>query len=207
LKKRKLKALKQKVLEKNPDEFYFGMLSRKGPSTTGKQRTGTVHGDRGNEVLSLEKARLLKTQDVGYVRTVGNTVAKEVTKLEERLARIEAMQNGKELGEEAAGLGKKTVFLDGEEEMELRIQEAEWEAEAEEERESTASREEKEFKKLQRREHDKVLHRLEFERERLRVLRETELALEMQRAGMAKTSTIGGVNKNGVKFKVKERKK
>ena len=29
-KKRKLKALKQKVLEKNPDEFYFGMLSRKG---------------------------------------------------------------------------------------------------------------------------------------------------------------------------------
>ena len=60
---------------------------------------------------------------------------------------------------------------------------------------------------MQRREREKVEHRLEFERERLKVLRETEQALELQRAGMAKTSTIGGVNKNGVKFKVKDRKR
>merc|ERR1712144_124932 len=50
-KKKKLKALKQKVLDKNPDEFYFGMMSRKGPATTGKNRTGTVNGDRGCEVI------------------------------------------------------------------------------------------------------------------------------------------------------------
>jgi U3 small nucleolar RNA-associated protein 11 len=173
----------------------------------GKQRTGTVNGDRGNEVLSLEKARLLKTQDVGYVRTVGNTVAKEVKKLEEQLAQIEAIQNGKGETEVVTGEGRKTVFLDGEEEMELRIQEAEWETEAMEERDTSLSKEEKELRKLQRREREKVEHRLEFERERLRVLRETEQMLEMQRAGMAKTSTIGGVNKFGVKFKVKDRKR
>ena len=174
----------------------------------GKQRTGTLNGDRGNEVLSMERARLLKTQDVGYVRTVGNSVAKVVKGLEERLAGMEAIQRSKESGGEVVGRGKKTVFLEGEEEMELRIQEAEWEAEAEEERDSSGfSREERERRKLQRREREKVEHRLEFEKERLRVLRETEQALELQRAGMAKTSTIGGVNKNGIKFKVKDRKR
>jgi hypothetical protein len=76
-----------------------------------------------------------------------------------------------------------------------------------EERDTSLSKEEKELRKLQRREREKVEHRLEFERERLRVLRETEQMLEMQRAGMAKTSTIGGVNKFGVKFKVKDRKR
>ena len=72
------------MLDKNPDEFYFGMMSRKGPATMGKNRTGTVNGDRGNEVLSQTAARLFKTQDLGYVRTMRNKALKEVDELEKR---------------------------------------------------------------------------------------------------------------------------
>ena len=157
-------------------------------------------------MLSLEAARLLKTQDVGYVRTVGNTAGKEVEKLEERLAGMDAAA-GREVGGDAKFGGSKTVFLDAEEEMELRVQEAEWEIEAEEMRDGDLGAKEKNLRRLQRREREKVEQKLEFARERLRVLRETERALEVQRGGMAKTSTVGGVNKFGVKYKVKERKR
>ncbi|CAG8978406.1 hypothetical protein HYALB_00011104 [Hymenoscyphus albidus] len=215
LKKRKLKALKQKVLEKNPDEFYFGMLSRKGPATMGKNRTGTVSGDRGNEAMSVETVRLLKTQDVGYVRTARNTAAKEVKAIEEKIALMDAtsrdemdMDDEDEEDEERfTPRGKKTVFVDGGEEMELRIQEAEMEIEAAEDRDETLSPEEKALRKLQRREREKLEHRLKVAKERLDTLTQTEQALELQRAGMAKTATIGGINKFGVKFKVKDRKR
>ncbi|KFY81433.1 hypothetical protein V500_11439 [Pseudogymnoascus sp. VKM F-4518 (FW-2643)] len=64
-KKTKLKALRQKVLDKNPDEFYFGMVSQKGPTTSGKNSTGTLNGDKGNKVLDQDAVRLFKTQDLG----------------------------------------------------------------------------------------------------------------------------------------------
>ncbi|KAF4616247.1 hypothetical protein G7Y89_g15159 [Cudoniella acicularis] len=204
-KKAKLAALKQRVLQKNPDEFYFGMLSRSGPSTTGKNRTGTVNGDRGNEVLSQEASRLYKTQDIGYVRTMRNQTLKEVRSLEERLVLV---SRGKREGEAESGfVGKKTVFVDDEGEAELRVQEAEWEEEVEMEKEDGLSIEEKDLRKIQRREREKVEGRLAATRERLKALSDAEEALEMQRARMAKSATVGGVNKSGVKFKIRERKR
>lgn len=179
----------------------------------GKTRTGTVSGDRGNEAMSVDTVRLLKTQDVGYVRTVRNTAAKEVKALEEKIALIDATSKGEEMDEDEdeddgfTGRGKKTVFVDGEEEMELRVQEAEWEVEAAEERDETLSPEEKALRKLQRREREKLEHRLQVAREKLVTLTQAEQALELQRAGMAKTATMGGTNKFGVKFKVKDRKR
>ncbi|TVY46544.1 U3 small nucleolar RNA-associated protein [Lachnellula occidentalis] len=175
-KKTKLKQLKQKVLDKNPDEFYFSMLSRSGPATRGKNRTGTVNGDRGNQVLSQEASRLFKTQDIGYIRTIRNQTTKEVAELEEQ-------------------------------ELELRVQEGEWEVEAEEEKEQGLGFGEKDLRKLQRREREKLENKLGVARERLSVLTEAEEALEMQRARMAKSPTVGGTNKSGVKFKVRERKR
>lgn len=174
----------------------------------GKTRTGTVSGDRGNEAMSVDTVRLLKTQDVGYVRTARNTATKEVKALEEKIALMDASSRD-EMDEDDGftGRGKKTVFMDGEEEMELRVQEAEWEVEAAEERDETLSPEEKALRKLQRREREKLEHRLQVARERLDILSQTEQALELQRAGMAKTATIGGTNKFGVKFKVKDRKR
>ncbi|KAK0729285.1 Utp11 protein-domain-containing protein [Apiosordaria backusii] len=83
-----LKSLREKASEKNEDEFYFGMMSRKGAGasslTAGKGFDGTVQGDRGNKAMDVDLVRLLKTQDLGYVRTVRSVVLKEVRQLEER---------------------------------------------------------------------------------------------------------------------------
>lgn len=172
----------------------------------GKNRTGTVNGDRGNTALSVEAVRLLKTQDVGYVRTVRNQAIKEVAALEERIA---LMENGcaSLKDEDRTPAGNKTVFVEDDEEMELRAQEAEWEVEAEIEKDTSLSIEEKNLRKLQRREKEKLETRLQVARERLKSLTDAENALEIQRAKMAKSSTIGGVNKHGVKFKIKDRKR
>lgn len=194
VKKAKLKALKQKVAEKNPDEFYHGMLSSSGPSSRGKNRTGTVNGDRGNQVLSTEAVRLFKTQDLGYVRTARNVAAKEVEELEEKVL-------GRRRG------GKKVVFVDGlEEQMEI-LRESNSEVDDDEEDIQEESREAKKLRKLQEVAAEKLEARLEAARLRLSALNEAEAALDLQRAKMAKSPTVGGVNKQGVKFKVRERKR
>lgn len=65
------------------------MLSRKGPETAlssgSKKWDGTVAGDRGNKSLSVDVVRLLKTQDMAYIRSVRNVAMKEVKTLEERV--------------------------------------------------------------------------------------------------------------------------
>ncbi|KUJ08899.1 U3 small nucleolar RNA-associated protein-like protein Utp11 [Mollisia scopiformis] len=190
-KKRKLKALRQKVLDKNPDEFYYGMMSRKGPSATGKNRTGTVNGDRGNEVLSQEAVRLYKTQDLGYVRTMRNKATKEVEALERITKGIK-------------GEGKKIVFVDDEEEQERVAEDANMEDDSADEELST---EEQDRRTMQHRELEKAEAKLTIARERLIALTDAEQALEIQRAKMAKSPTVGGINKQGVKYKVRERKR
>ena len=179
------------------------MLSRKGPSTTGKNRTGTVDGDRGNKALSQDVVRLYKTQDLGYVRTARNKVAKEVEDLEQRAVGIR-------------GRGTKVVFVEGVEEQAERMRESEgqnWEEmdeDDEDDNKEELSGEDIRIMKL-RKEKEKAIEKLESKldtaRERLKVLTEAEQALELQRAKMSKTSTIGGINKQGVKFKVRERKR
>jgi len=192
-KKTKLKALRQKALEKNPDEFYFGMMSKKGPST-GKKSTGTINGDRGNAVLSQEASRLFKTQDLGYVRTMRNKTQKEVDDLERRVTGIR-------------GEGMKIVFVDDEGEQEERMGEDVDTDEEDEDEDATIDLEAKKRRKLQEKEADKLDSKLTVARERLKALAEAEEALDLQRARMAKSPTVGGVNKNGVKFKVRERKR
>ena len=193
-KKAKLKALRQKVLEKNPDEFYFGMMSKKGP-TAGKNSTGTVNGDRGNAVLSQDAVRLYKTQDLGYVRTMRNKATKEVEELERRVAGIR-------------GEGKKIVFVGNKEEQLQKMEEDEdMEDDSEEDEEPEVDLEEKKLRKLQEKEADKLESKLRIARQQLKALAEAEEALDLQRARMAKSPTVGGINKNGVKFKVRERKR
>ena len=63
------------------------------------------------------------------------------------------------------------------------------------------------LRKLQQKEADKLETRLTVARERLKALTEAEEALELQRAKMAKSPTVGGVTTQGVKFKVRERKR
>jgi len=65
----------------------------------------------------------------------------------------------------------------------------------------------KKLRKLKEKEVEKLESKLDTARERLKALTEAEEALELQRAKMAKSPTMGGVNKQGVKFKVRERKR
>lgn len=189
------------MLDKNPDEFYFGMMSRKGPSTMGKNRTGTVNADRGNEVLSQEAVRLFKTQDLGYVRTMRNKATKEVEELEKRAVGIK-------------GDGQRIVFVADEEEQLQRVGDGDADMDSEEEEdeeedvdEKPVDLKEKNLRKLQSKEADKTLARLALARDRLKALTDAEEALDLQRKKMAKSTTVGGVTKSGVKFKVRERKR
>ncbi|TAQ90738.1 hypothetical protein B7494_g902 [Chlorociboria aeruginascens] len=189
-KKTKLRALRQKLLDKNPDEFYFGMMSRKGPATTGKNRTGTRDGSRGNKVLDQEAVRLFKTQDLGYIRTMRCKAMKDVEELEERAVGIK-------------GEGKRVVFVQDEEEQIEKVEENDMGMDDEEEVDPDA----KDLRKLQQKETHKLEAKLAIARERLKALTDAEEALDVQRAKMAKSPTVGGINKNGVRFKIRERKR
>lgn len=96
-----LKNLRAKVADKNEDEFYFGMMSRKGPvrgaavSSKGRKWDGIVDGDRGSlKGMDVDVSRLLKTQDLGYLRTARNVGAKEVKALEERVVALRGQIEG-----------------------------------------------------------------------------------------------------------------
>ncbi|XXH02518.1 hypothetical protein Hte_008894 [Hypoxylon texense] len=233
-KKAQLRALRRKAADRNEDEFYFGMMSRKGPGhalARGRRWTGTVDGDRGNRALDVDTVRLLKTQDVGYVRTVRSVALKEVKALEERV-----MEQGGSLdppdqavddeddddefdGFDAprkAARPKKTVFAEAVEERDERLrQEAEKEIDDGEDTdmdgdEGDAKKKDPEAARAaMRQKHlEKLQRRLQNARKKLTILTRTEHQLEVQRAGMSKTPTSGnGITKSGKKFKVRERKR
>lgn len=193
-KKAKLKALRQKVLEKNPDEFYFGMMSRIGPKT-GKDSSGTIAGDRGNQILSQEAVRLLKTQDLAYIRNARNIVIKEVANLETAVKGIE-------------GQGRKVIYLeDGSDQLTEIFNNGQIHQTNEDNNESLELLDTKNRRRLQQCQAEKLRAKLVVARERLKALADAEQALDLQRAKMAKSPTVGGINKHGIKFKVRERKR
>ena len=157
----------------------------------GKNRTGTVNGDRGNEVLSQNAARLFKTQDLGYVRTMRNKALKEVEELEKRSKGIQ-------------GEGKKIIFVGDEEEQRRKLEGVDMDEDEDQDEDNKAARR---LRKMQEKEADKLEAKLTVARERLKALTDAEEALELQRAKMAKSPTVGGVTKQGVKFKARERKR
>jgi len=160
----------------------------------GKNRTGTVNGDRGNQVLSQDAVRLFKTQDLGYVRTMRNKASKEVEELEKRVVGIR-------------GEGKRIVFVQDEEEQREKLGGNDVVMDEDEDGDEPVDLEEKNLKKMQDKESDKLQAKLSIARERLKALTDAEEALDLQRAKMAKSPAAGGINKAGVKFKVRERKR
>lgn len=59
-KQNKLKAMREKALFRNPDEFYFKMVN--------SQTKGGVHIQKRNEELPDEMVQLMKTQDKEYIK-------------------------------------------------------------------------------------------------------------------------------------------
>lgn len=199
-KQKTLKSLREKAAERNDDEFYFGMMSRSGPGSALTRKntfTGAVEGDRGNRAMDVDVVRLLKTQDLGYLRTVRNVARREREGLEERWV----LAGGHELGDEdedgeTGGRVKKIVFCEGEGEREAVVEEDG------DKGEEGDKEEEKKAKNLER-----LRVKLLNARKRVKALAEAEYQLELQQAKMAKTATSGGYTKGGHKIKVRERKR
>lgn len=73
-----LKVLREKAKERNPDEYYHAMHSRK---TDAKGLLiSSRHGDEEDESLSMDQVKLLKTQDSNYVRTLRQIELKKLEK-------------------------------------------------------------------------------------------------------------------------------
>jgi len=218
-KKAQLKSLREKAAERNEDEFYFGMLSRKGPGSRiqdGRRWAGTVDGDRGNKSMDVDTVRLLKTQDVGYLRTMKQVTAKEVAQLEQQvvlsrgLDRLDEPEGDDEDEDDDFDAPKrqrparKIVFMEDEAERDAMDQDEDEEGAGAAATEDSDAREERyeEEKSLRR-----LRGQLENSRKKLKALTDAEEALNIQRAKMAKTATSGGQTRKGKKIMVRTRKR
>ncbi|KAJ7040385.1 u3 small nucleolar RNA-associated protein 11 [Mycena alexandri] len=100
----RLTRLKQKVAERNKDEFYFSM-SKQGSK-------GGVHiADRGNVALPKDIVKVLKTQDENYIRTMRAAGLKKIDKIKAHLmAMADLMTPGAlENDEDAEGLDAQEI--------------------------------------------------------------------------------------------------
>lgn len=94
-----LKVLREKAAQYNPDEYYHAMTRRK------TDKDGIIVTDRGNESLSVAQVKLLKSQDVNYIRTMRLHEKQKAEKLRRLL--------------DFKSSGKHTVFVDLEEQQDL----------------------------------------------------------------------------------------
>lgn len=235
-KKRKLGLLKAKAADRNEDEFYFGMMNStsKGGVKVAKRSADNAAG--GGKSLNMDVVKLMKTQDVAYLRTVLQSTRKEIARLEQEVV---AGEQGVKV--DAVAKSRKTVFPEeGESEPEMASEDEDMgdfdnlvgfdgfdgldglddldgmdgsdndmsDAPAEKPDSKPLTKEEKAARVAAKRKR----HFMETRRNKLEALkdREEDLAtalreLEDQRVKMNGKS--GGVNKNGTKFKVRQRVK
>ncbi|CAB4257152.1 similar to Saccharomyces cerevisiae YKL099C UTP11 Subunit of U3-containing Small Subunit (SSU) processome complex involved in production of 18S rRNA and assembly of small ribosomal subunit [Maudiozyma barnettii] len=85
-----LKVLKTRAKERNPDEFYYGMNSRKVDSK-GLLITSR-RGEDEDESLSMDQVKLLKSQDSNYVRTMRQ---QELNQLKKKTNKLMFQASGK----------------------------------------------------------------------------------------------------------------
>jgi U3 small nucleolar RNA-associated protein 11 len=184
-----------------------------------RAKDGTKIGDRGNKALPISVVKLLKTQDVGYIRTMLQKTRKERERLEESIV-LEKGGGVKALKGADVG-GRKIVFVESEEALEAMRPEIneegeDWESDDDEEDAdkegqktlvpfTDAQKEERAIKKKRLKSQDARRNLLEAMKQRENDLVLAEQELELQRATMS--NSIGGINKNGVKWKVRERKR
>lgn len=86
-----LRLLRSKAEQANEDEFNFGMVHS-------RTQDGIRVADRGNQALSNDAVKLLKTQDEGYIRALESSERSKIDRAKEYLT--------------LPGQGKHTVFFD-----------------------------------------------------------------------------------------------
>lgn len=204
------------------------MMSRQGPGqrvNEGKYHTGFVKGDRGNKAMSMEVVRLLKTQDVGYVRTMRQIASKEVRKLEQQvvltkgLDRLDDDDEDEQMGDEdddddfmfdlptKPKPARKIVFMDDEDQRDQVLDQIEDGSEDEDDFDGFDDKPKTEEQTQRDEDLRRLRRKLESAKKKLQALTEAEHELEEQRAKMAKTATSGGQTGAGKKIKVRTRKR
>lgn len=222
------------------------MLSRQGPGSAltrgsdekrARNWDGTALGKREGKTLSIETVRLLKTQDVGYIRTVRNVAAKEVQALEERAETAQSFigrvadnneddeaDKADEADEDdrkpltkaelkakrrAKMVGTKIVFAETATDRDaVMVDDEEDENPAENGKDGKGGSDAKQSDTQRKIEMAaRLRRRLAKARMRLKALTDAEQQLEMQRARMAKTATVDVVTRTGRRIKVRERKR
>lgn len=178
------------------------------------------HGERDTKSsqLSHEALKLLKTQDAGYLRVVGERARRELEQLEMEVKLQEGMK-GVTRKSSDGGNGEKVVFAEDKDEQRLRaagqkVDQQRDEAERKEtpqkskkqlEAERQAKLELQAARKQKKRAAEGRRNKLEALQKRHQDILAAEDELGRQRARME--NSVGGVNKNGVKWKIRERKK
>lgn len=198
-------------------------------------KAGRKVTDRGNKSLDMDVVKLLKTQDAGYIRTLLQMVRSEREELEKRLVledeEVRVLRDG-----DNERKGRHTVYV-GKKEDQDEFDDDEWfgkgaempgrgggkEPQAEDDDVEEAQKKQKKTSKKQQeakelalkqeklfmskrdRAQQRAAAHLEAVKARERALMAAEEELEIQRAKM--NHTVGGTNKNGVKFKIRERKR
>ncbi|KAJ3214336.1 UTP11-like, U3 small nucleolar ribonucleoprotein [Dinochytrium kinnereticum] len=113
-KQRRLKAMREKALMKNPDEFYFAMINS-------KVKDGVHTKSKTRDNYDQDYLKLLKTQDQNYVNYHRSINLKKIEKLSESLALDGVMPDPMDHneGETPANVkrpGSHTIFVEDEDE-------------------------------------------------------------------------------------------
>ena len=121
-KSNRLKSMRTKAANRNPDEFYFGMHKSKvdGMSGNNTGRHVKTAAARNEEGLDFDTVRVMKDQDLAYIRMKRMMDAKKIERLQSSLHYLEDDDNG---DDDDSGLGRKkkkmtnkrkhTVFVEG----------------------------------------------------------------------------------------------
>ncbi|RDK43285.1 hypothetical protein M752DRAFT_326148 [Aspergillus phoenicis ATCC 13157] len=254
-KKEKIKRLQEKVRDRNPDEFAFGMMS----SSSARQGKHGAAGNRDSAAargLSHDAIKLLKTQDAGYLRTVGERIRRQMEKLEEEVRLQDGMKEildgdagedkkkeedvmddddmdfdfdfgDDEVDQKKNKKSRKLVFADDRKEQrvlkkkKLREEEEDEDDNEEEddsfgkqvmkksrkqlEAERQALVEARRARKMKKRAAEARMNKLKALQKQYKEITAAERELDWQRGRM--DNVVGGTNKNGVKWKIRERKK
>ncbi|KAI7906334.1 small-subunit processome [Cokeromyces recurvatus] len=110
-KQNRLKALREKALFRNPDEFYFKMINT--------QTKGGVHIQKRNEELPPEMIQLMKSQDKQYIKYQRDLSKRKLEKLQASLQFLDDGKSFKDEEETKVKQKKKSnhiVFVDSEKE-------------------------------------------------------------------------------------------
>ncbi|OWY51991.1 U3 small nucleolar RNA-associated protein 11 [Alternaria alternata] len=235
-KKAKLKVLSEKARDRNPDEFSFKMMSSQ-VDKSGKRVADRGNKALSMEVVKLLKTQDAGYIRTMLQQTRKEREEVEQRLIMEEQGEVRAVRDGERArhgkhrvfveneeeqdefepdtwfgrGEDIPNRNESPTFGDLQDELsddnddEQPIQRPNTLSKKQMEAQEQARREARKFRKDRERAQERHMSRLRALKKRESELVAAEEELELQRAKM--NNTVGGVNKNGVKFKVRERKR